>query len=60
VNVFVITISIDFAGTPVITGLMLLAVIYLLCRDYDRLKVVVEAVRDKRPRQGMRVATSLW
>jgi hypothetical protein len=37
-NIFVITVSIDFAGTPVITGLMLLACTYLLCWDYDRLR----------------------
>lgn len=37
-NIFVITVSLDFRGTPVITGLMLLANIYLLCWDYDKLK----------------------
>lgn len=35
-NIFVLTIAIDFAGTPFITGLMLLGNIYLLCWDYDR------------------------
>ncbi|HET6668759.1 MAG TPA: hypothetical protein VFH15_00875 [Pyrinomonadaceae bacterium] len=39
-NIFVITVSMHFTGTPVITGLMLLANIYLLCWDYDRLKRV--------------------
>ena len=37
-NIFVITVSIGFQGTPFITGLMLLANLYLLCWDYDRLK----------------------
>ena len=37
-NIFVITVSMEFRGTPVITGLMLLANIYLLCWDYERLK----------------------
>ena len=37
-NVFVITISYDFRGTPVVTGLMLLATVYLLLWDYDRLR----------------------
>jgi uncharacterized membrane protein YphA (DoxX/SURF4 family) len=37
-NIFVITVSMHFTGTPVITGLMLLANIYLLCWDYDKLK----------------------
>lgn len=37
-NIFVLTVSMHFRGTPVITGLMLLANVYLLCWDYDRLK----------------------
>lgn len=37
-NIFVITVSMHFTGTPIITGLMLLANIYLLCWDYDKLK----------------------
>ena len=37
-NVFFITISYDFRGTPVVTGLMLLATLYLLLWDYDRLR----------------------
>ena len=37
-NIFVITVSMGFSGTPFITGLMLLANLYLLCWDYDRLK----------------------
>ncbi len=39
-NVFVITISYDFRGTPIITGLMLLANILLLIWDWDTLKVL--------------------
>lgn len=37
-NIFIITISMDFAGTPFITGLMLLANLYLLCWDYHKFK----------------------
>lgn len=37
-NVFFITISYDFRGTPVVTGLMLLSTVYLLLWDYDRLR----------------------
>lgn len=37
-NIFLITVSLNFTGTPFITGPMLLANIYLLCWDYDRLK----------------------
>jgi hypothetical protein len=35
-NIFVITVSLHFTGTPVITGLMLLACVFLLCWDYHR------------------------
>lgn len=42
-NIFVITVSLHFAGTPFITGLMLLANVFLLCWDYDRLKAIVFA-----------------
>lgn len=40
-NIFVITVSLHFTGTPVITGLMLLASIYLLCWDADKLKPLI-------------------
>ena len=40
-NIFVITVSMHFRGTPFITGLMLLACIYLLCWDYDKLKTLL-------------------
>ena len=35
-NIFVITVSYSFSGTPVITGLMLLANIFLLLWDYQK------------------------
>ncbi|HLL14969.1 MAG TPA: hypothetical protein VK388_07895 [Pyrinomonadaceae bacterium] len=41
-NIFVITVALDFRGTPFITGLMLLANIYLLCWDYDKLKRLIK------------------
>jgi hypothetical protein len=37
-NIFVITVAVGFGGTQVVSGLMLLANIYLLCWDYDRWK----------------------
>lgn len=40
-NIFVITVSYYFAGTPIITGLMLLANAYLLVWDWPRLKVAI-------------------
>lgn len=39
-NIFLITVSMHFTGTPFITGLMLLGSIYLLCWDYDKLKYI--------------------
>lgn len=41
VNIFVITVSYGFVGTPFITGPMVLAALYLLCWDYDRLRAVL-------------------
>jgi hypothetical protein len=40
-NIFVITVSYGFQGTPVVTGLMLLATIYLLLWDLESLQYVV-------------------
>ena len=40
-NIFVITISFDFPGTPIITGLMLLAGLLLLAWDWNRLRIVL-------------------
>lgn len=42
-NIFVITVALHFTGTPLITGLMLLANLYLLCWDYDKLKHLVKS-----------------
>lgn len=39
-NIFVITVSYDFRGTPFITGSMLLANILLIIWDWDTLKVL--------------------
>lgn len=38
INIFVITVSYEFAGTPLITFLMLLANVYLLIWDWNILK----------------------
>lgn len=40
-NIFIITVSLQFTGTWVITGLMLLANLYLLCWDYHKIKPVL-------------------
>ena len=39
-NIFIITISYDFKGTPIITGLMLLSTMFLIYWDWDSLKVL--------------------
>lgn len=48
-NIFVITVALRFQGTPVVTGLMLLASFYLLCWDYPRLKGVLFATPPREP-----------
>ncbi|HEX8395597.1 MAG TPA: hypothetical protein VF665_24810 [Longimicrobium sp.] len=49
-NIFLITASVGFKGTPVITGLMLLAALYLLCWDYPRLKSILFPEPTEAPR----------
>jgi hypothetical protein len=39
--IFIITVALSFKGTPVITGLMLLAVFYLLFWDYHRFRGLI-------------------
>lgn len=52
-NIFIITLSYDFRGTPIITGLMLLASIYLLLWDARSLQFLVkeEGTLSKQPLQ---------
>lgn len=40
-NITVVTWAIDFTGTRYITALMLLASVFLLCWDYDRLRGIL-------------------
>jgi hypothetical protein len=40
-NIFVITISYDFRGTPIITGLMLISTLFLIFWDWDSLKILI-------------------
>ncbi|HKR06903.1 MAG TPA: hypothetical protein VJY62_19865 [Bacteroidia bacterium] len=40
-NIFVITLSYEFGGTPIIVGLMLLANVFLLVWDYNKLLVLL-------------------
>lgn len=41
VNIFIITISYSFKGTPIITGLMVLANLLLILWDWDSLKLLI-------------------
>lgn len=41
VNIFVITVGLDFRGTPFVTGPMLLAVLYLCAWDFHRFRPLV-------------------
>jgi hypothetical protein len=40
-NIFAITVAVDFEGTATVTGLMTLACLYLLCWHYDRWKTLL-------------------
>lgn len=46
-NIFIITISMDFAYTPVITGGMLIAATILLLWHWDELKILVNLPSEK-------------
>lgn len=48
-NIFAITLSLSFAGTPYVTGLMLLAVIYLVCWDFHRWKRIISKAPPHEP-----------
>ncbi|TDN40468.1 hypothetical protein A8B98_13630 [Hymenobacter sp. UV11] len=58
-SIFVITISYDFAGTPIITGLMLLANLLLLAWDWPTLRVLVNLPVQAVPAPP-RATTRLW
>lgn len=49
-NIAIITISVGFQGTWVITSLMFLANLYLICWDYDKFKAILPfGEREKKP-----------
>lgn len=43
-NIFIIVTAMNFTGTPFVAGLMLLANVYLLLWDYDKLKNIVRVI----------------
>ena len=51
-NIFVVTLSLSFRGTPIVTGLMLLAVTYLCVWDFHRFRpMLTETPRPGEVRQ---------
>lgn len=44
INIFVIVVAMEFKGTPIIAGLMLLANLYLLFWDYKKIKRIVSVI----------------
>jgi uncharacterized membrane protein YphA (DoxX/SURF4 family) len=44
INILVIVVAMHFIGTPIIAGLMLLANIYLLFWDYNKLKKIISII----------------
>ena len=59
VNIFVITISYDFRGTPVITGLMLMATLFLVYWDWDSIKVLINKTPTNSKRERLE-HNSIW
>jgi uncharacterized membrane protein YphA (DoxX/SURF4 family) len=59
-NIFIITVSLQFTGTWVITGLMLLANLYLLCWDYHKLKPLVFSAPALAENWAVREAEPHW
>lgn len=47
INIFIIVTSMHFKGTPIVAGLMLLANIYLIFWDYDKLKRMLSIIFGK-------------
>jgi hypothetical protein len=56
-NIFVLTASIGFGGTTVVTGLMLLAVTYLVAWEWDRIRPVIFG---DRPEGGLWRGSDRW
>jgi len=48
-NIFVVTVSLGFRGTPTVTGMMLLAVIYLNAWDFHRCRSLLTERSLNRP-----------
>ncbi len=47
INIFCIVTSMHFTGTPIVTGFMLLGVLYLLFWDLDKTKILLHTILGK-------------
>ena len=47
INIFIIVVAMEFKGTPIIAGLMLLANLYLLFWDYKKIKRIVSVIFER-------------
>jgi hypothetical protein len=60
-NIFFITISYYFSGTPIITGLLVLANIFLLLWDYDKLLPLIQPNKNHVVNTDNKMSTNiLW
>lgn len=59
-NIFMITVSYGFKGTPIITGLMLLANIMLILWDWSFFKVLLNIPSDQVLRQNVWTNDRVW
>lgn len=47
VNIFIIVTAMNFKGTPIIAGLMLIANLYLFFWDYPKTKIIIQTLFKK-------------
>jgi hypothetical protein len=61
-NIFIVTVSYGFPGTPFITGLLLVSNFYLLLYDYEKLKPIINHNAQYLPpnKQSDQIETSIY
>lgn len=59
-NIFIITVAYEFTGTPVVTGLMLLATTYLIVWDYRSFLFLVQDSVELKPLQLNIIDRPYW
>ena len=60
VNIFVITAAVGFGGTIVVTGLMVLANVFLLFWDFDRWCAILPGFGSAAPNRHLTAAMTWW